>query len=299
MAIAPTAPPPMLQTPQPSVVQNAAMATTPQGGITPTGQNFDSLKNDWLGFLQRPEVISGMLQFGASELAGSNIGASLGEAAQAASGTREAIQARGQQGMEEANRQRATAVQERGAAVQEKGVSEEVRANQAREAQTKQAAVTQQEQFTKQLGLDFAKLGVEAKSADTMAKYYGAMANIRYMQDPRYASAMSVVMKNAALAGDPGSPEYEKAFNDGMDLVDQRFAAQKAGAPGAVPPEGAAPPNGGSVSGTGTLPTVTTQQEYDAVPAGNQYLDPQGNTRTKPMVAAPTSGPLLRQPGTQ
>lgn len=267
MAIAPTAPPQQPQAPQPNVVQNAAMATTPQGGITPTGQNFDSLKNDWMAFLQRPEVISGMLQFGASALAGSNVGTSLAEAAQAASGTREAIQQRGQQGLEESNRQRAAAVQERGAAVQEKGIAEETRANIAREQQALQASKVQQEQFAKTMGLEFGKLGLEKQRADMMATYYANMSNAKLMAKPGYAQGAAEVIRAATLAGDPGTPEYDNAFMSGMTSLNRVFGYGATG-PGSAPegalmggtPGGAtaAPQNGGP---TGALAMPKTQQE--------------------------------------
>lgn len=281
MAIAPTAPPQQPQAPQPSVVQNASMATTPQGGITPTGQNFDSLKNDWLGFLRSPEVISGMLQFGASALAGSNVGTSLAEAAQAASGTREAIQQRGQQGLEESNRQRAIAAQERGTAVQEKGQAEDVRANQAREAQAKEAAKIAQDQFTVNMGLEMKKLGLEQQRVDA----YTAMAGRTVAKPTTREQAQLQLLKNVTMGISSGlidPSEQDAILRAGNAAINKTFPA--GGATGGK--GGGTPSASGAASGTGSLPTVTTQQEYDAVPPGNQYLDPQGNTRTKPTAVA-------------
>lgn len=257
----------------PNVTQGADMALQPEGGIVPTGQNFDKLKGDWMEFLQRPEVISGMLQFGASALAGSNPGVALSEAAQAASGTREAIQQRGQESV----RQNLATREVTG---REAAQAENVRANRAQEGLAERGLQQKQDEFAKTMGLEFEKLGVEKSRAATYANYMSQLGGKAGRTIPGYTDAVRAAMQNLSLQYDPGTPEWEQALQSTMGAINSAFGvSQPTGTP-TVPgsetvpaPQAAAP----------EIPTVTTPQDYAKIPWGSQYKDPQGNIRVKPL----------------
>lgn len=294
MAVAPQNPP--------QIIQGASMATQPEGGITPQGQNFDKLKMDWMGVLRQPEVIASMLQLGASQLAGSNIGASLGEAAQAAAGTREAIQ---QRGAEAVKQNLAT----REIAGREAGQAEQVRANRAQETLAEKGLQQKQDEFTRSLGLEMQKLGIEQQRANAYAASVATLTDKRLRSIPGYSQAVASVWQNAAMAGDVGTPEYEDAVMNGMALVNKSFhlalGGGEGGTTGTTPGgagESTVPASNAEAAGAAAgqavgqqmpvtggaqgLPTISTAMQYSALPPGAEYLDPQGNRRRKPSTAA-------------
>jgi len=95
------------------------------------------------------------------------------------------------------------------------------------------------------------------------------------------------------------SPDYEGAigeFNQAKQLgyIPPKLSYQdflKLKNPGTfIPPAPTVIPYGATQIGGG-LPKVSNQAEYDALPAGSQFLDPNGNVRTKGgQSAAPTGG---------
>ena len=74
----------------------------------------------------------------------------------------------------------------------------------------------------------------------------------------------------------PGSFEwYQTATPEQRALYDQYDPVIAATGAGPVPVSRP------SLNFGGNVPTVTNQSEYDAIPSGKQYRDPQGNLRTK------------------
>lgn len=248
----------------PQVTQGADLALQPEGGIVPTGQNFDSLKNDWMTFFQRPEVISGMLQFGASALAGSDIGTTLAESAQAASGTRQRIQQRGQESVEMAQKDRRVKVEESAAKTAED-----------RNRIEREQLAQQGSQFGVTTGLKERELGIEEKKANAYAKYLsmgaggaGRMSAAERALNAALKQAHEVIMND---------PEYDDAtaqdkFDAAMDLVagNKLFSPLFGG--GEVPPPGAdTAPGGANAGGESVDPGAVTK----AIPPPNQWTEDQ------------------------
>jgi hypothetical protein len=228
----------------PTIAPNVPQTATPPTEQTPA--NFDKLKGDWMGFLQKPEVIAGLLQFGSSMLTpGSNIGTSLGEAAQAAAGTRQRLTEREQKGVETAQKERQVAVQERGATTQEE---------QNRIAR---------EQLTQQGQLQTRQLDIEQQRANAYAKISalgGGKLGIKERMLPTVRAGWLETAQNMdEFADDP-----EGAMNYALDKTAEWYASEGIGGVGEAPGEGAGtpgtPPGGKAPTSEGNAPGVITPE---------------------------------------
>jgi hypothetical protein len=78
---------------------------------------------------------------------------------------------------------------------------------------------------------------------------------------------------NIAANSSTDDPEYKKAIENANYYSDRAKAVL----------EGISPKAGGSDTGDveGAIPTIKTQEEYNALPSGTQYIDPDGNMRIK------------------
>lgn len=89
----------------------------------------------------------------------------------------------------------------------------------------------------------------------------------RLMEDPRTMQAAQAEARAALIkmTNDPAAVEQA--------LGDLGSSAPVEGAGGTVEPQ---------VGAEGSLPSPKTQEDYDALPSGTQYVHPDGSTRTKP-----------------
>ncbi len=93
-------------------------------------------------------------------------------------------------------------------------------------------------------------------------------------QSPGEAPSIIRTLMSAGI--DPKSPEGRRIITDNLN---RPFVVGS--------PEGGFTPIGGSFGGgppavDATMPAVSDQASYDAIPSGAQFRDPQGNVRVKP-----------------
>lgn len=113
-------------------------------------------------------------------------------------------------------------------------------------------------------------LGAQTEAARSLAEHKQAITpppvrnpNIIYGEkgtfayDPVTGQATEIKAPNGGSIVKPPSSSTDAMFRSALNS-----------------PQGASAPSG--------LPQVTTQQQYDSLPSGTQYIDSQGNSRTKP-----------------
>ena len=254
----------------------------PQANASPTAQpQFTELRSQWVDFFKRPEVVSGLLQFGSTMLTpGSSVGLALGEAAQAAGKTRQVITGRETELQERGLRERGVQAEERRTGVAERGAATQEEQNRiARERLAQEGELGRR-------GLD-----IEAQRAAAYAQYIGGggRGSSLTAQDRIAKTAFDAAFETASMM-----PEFEDdpegALDWAVDYVSRKFGGQTTPPPGGEPPPDGAPAPGGAeaapeegetttytdesgVSRKVPAPQTLTTQDWNAVANDPQLLE--------------------------
>lgn len=261
---------------------NIASQMQPQP-IAPRDPNeFAGLKNQWMDFLGRPETQAGLLQFAASVIQPvgrgqsvlGNIGMAMADAGGAVGRLQETQRGIDQQVVDNTRQQQTVDI----AADRNKIEREQLAQAAASDAAT---LAFSREKLGRELTLEERKLNEYL--IPMAAKYGTGGGNATSLRDKLvielYKSAFRA-QEDADLTGDEF--DLNSYTSQGMAVINS-IAPEGGTAQGLPPtPEGSGGGGADAPAPSGEIPQIKTADEYNALPPGAKYRDPEGNVRQKP-----------------